>query len=432
MDTVLRSLVFLVLASWTTDQTRVVSSFAWLGPRSFSHAHHPRSSSRILRRLWCSTTTTRSVASTAGHHNDTLLAHATQQEQEPQATNTFTTSTTTTTTSSSSSSQWMNGGDSASRDHHHRPIRDMIHQRPEHLGMRRQMLPALELLECVRRQGPAVDGTKTHVDTNTSSIEEPQGTATLGDIMNHGLVTHHTLKTAASPLTSTTGPSHSPLSSSSSSSSLRSSPQPQSLAQHYGFDNPLDRMVLTANGNLQRLISSYYDSTVSVHVHHCTPRRQAPAHVASPTHPPTPSSSMHSPVVTWDRVVHLQVWDQTFCTATSVITVRDPLCVTLVESGQVGLGQLFRYLDLLPEFELVHAGHYYDTEPDNTNKNNNHNTRTGAGNNNNNNHKAPPPTPHGGGGGFWREYRLECPELSCRIREDFVPGLWTLQKPSKS
>ena len=410
MDTVLRSLVFLVLASWTTDQTRVVSSFAWLGPRSFSHAHHPRSSSRILRRLWCSTTTTRSVASTAGHHNDTLLAHATQQEQEPQATNTFTTSTTTTTTSSSSSSQWMNGGDSASRDHHHRPIRDMIHQRPEHLGMRRrQTLPALE----ERDQMP------------TAFIEEPQGTATLGDIMNHGLVTHHTLKTATSSSTSTTRPSHSPPSSS------RSSPPHQSLAQHYGFDNPLDRMVLTSNGNLQRLISSYYDSTVSVHVHHCTPRRQAPPHVASPT-PSAASSSIPSPVVTWDRVVHLQVWDQTFCTATSVITVRDPLCVTLVESGQVGLGQLFRYLDLLPEFELVHAGHYYDTEPDNTNKNNNHNTRTGAGNNNNNNHKAPPPTPHGGGGGFWREYTLECPELSCRIREDFVPGLWTLQKPSKS
>jgi hypothetical protein len=88
---------------------------------------------------------------------------------------------------------------------------------------------------------------------------------------------------------------------------------------------------------------------------------------------------------------------QTFCTARSVVSVYDPLCQSLVESGQVGLGQLFRYLDILPEFELHDAGPY----------------------------------PMETGGGFWREYTLRCAELSCDIHEDFCSGIWDIQLPLK-
>ena len=207
-------------------------------------------------------------------------------------------------------------------------IREVVHHRPEHYHLPNQQL--------------TVDHDTT-IDEDSQSVNEDQGhleSATLGDIMSSGLVTE---------------PRH-------------------SLQDTYGFHNPLDRMVLTANGNLQRLISSYYDSAVSVYVDSCTPRRQT-----------QPSNA-----VVWDRVVHLMIFNQTFCVATSVITVRDPLCVKLVDSGKVGLGQLFRYLDLLPEFCLVDAARNEDR------------------------------------GGFWREYTLECAEVSCRIHESFVDGLWEL------
>eukprot|EP00977_Amphora_coffeiformis_P004088 scaffold823_cov219-Amphora_coffeaeformis.AAC.6 len=163
----------------------------------------------------------------------------------------------------------------------------------------------------------------------------------------------------------------------------------EGLSAHYGIDHPLDRMALTANGNLQRLVSSYYDAPVSVVVDYCHERDA-------------------TDVATWDRRVSLQVFGQTFCVATSVIRVRDKQCVAWVESGQVGLGQLFRELNVLPTFSLQRAGV----------------VQSNATNNN-----TEEPTP-GGGGGFWREYSLTCAELSCDIREEFVVGLWALQ-PSR-
>jgi hypothetical protein len=182
----------------------------------------------------------------------------------------------------------------------------------------------------------------------------------------------------------------------------------KNLASTYGITNPLDRMALTANGNLQRLVASYYDAPVTVVVEMCQLRTTETttttaaaaddtagtygvqsSYCSSATSTTTTVSSQ-----TWDRLVHLQVHGQTFCTATSVITVHDPLCQQLVADGKVGLGQLFRYLDLMPEFVLHDAA------------------------------VATTTTTTGGGGGFWRDYTLQCAELTCRIHEDFSPGMW--------
>lgn len=155
-----------------------------------------------------------------------------------------------------------------------------------------------------------------------------------------------------------------------------------SLAQMYGIHHPLDRMAVTANGNLQRLFSSYYDAPVSVVVDYCRP-----ISTTSTTSLPAPTTT------TWERRVQLRVFDQTFCVATSQVQVHSAYCRDLVESGQVGLGQLFRCLNILPEFALQAAG------------------------------------PHDGGG-FWRNYTLTCPEVTCSIHERFCPGVWEL-KPDK-
>ena len=139
-------------------------------------------------------------------------------------------------------------------------------------------------------------------------------------------------------------------------------------------------MALTANGNLQRLFSSYYDAPVGVVIDYCR---------GTNNDSESSSSSDDDDDKCWDRRVHLTVHNQTFCTADSFIRVHDVECQALVESGHVGLGQLFRYLDVLPEFELLEAG----------------------------------PTPQGG---CWRLYTLSCKYVTCRIQEVFVPGSWQI------
>jgi hypothetical protein len=208
--------------------------------------------------------------------------------------------------------------------------------------------------------------------------------ATLGDIMSDGVGLQMTSHSSSS---GTTSPS-------------TDSTSTTSLAEQYGIKHPLDRMALTANGNLQRLVSSYYDAPVSVVVDSCILRVTSVNHNDNGTTSMSASASSSSMPKTWDRTVHLTVFGgQTFCAAVSVITVHDPLCQQLVQSGQVGLGQLFRYLDLLPEFTLRGAGAGAGKG-------------SGAG---------------GSGGGFWRDYTLSCAELTCDIHEVFRPGLWDMQ-----
>lgn len=60
------------------------------------------------------------------------------------------------------------------------------------------------------------------------------------------------------------------------------------LASKFGVTSRLDRMALTANGNLQRLFSSFYDAPVRVVVDRCEQTSDE----------------------LWDRVVHLMVHDQ--------------------------------------------------------------------------------------------------------------------------
>ena len=73
-----------------------------------------------------------------------------------------------------------------------------------------------------------------------------------------------------------------------------------------------------------------------------------------------------------------------------MVTVHSSQCRELVESGKVGIGQLFRYLDKLPKFTIIDAGR---------------------------NEK----------GGLWRKYVLECNELTCGIYEEFSANAWEIR-----
>ena len=152
-----------------------------------------------------------------------------------------------------------------------------------------------------------------------------------------------------------------------------------SLEEIYGISNPLDRMAVTANGNLQRLFSSYYDAPVVVEMVHCTRQKSDDA-----------SPANMGATATWDRRVLLKLFDdQTFCTADAIVEVHSREVEDLVESGQVGIGQLFRHFNILPEFTLQAAGPTED-------------------------------------GGFWRNYTLESDLVTCSIREVFCKNAWEL------
>jgi len=143
------------------------------------------------------------------------------------------------------------------------------------------------------------------------------------------------------------------------------------LQQAFNVTSPLDRMALTANGNLQRLFSSYYDAPVIVAVDACEVRYRSMEHTV------------------WDRVVRLQVFGRTFCTPSSEIYVVDSHFEQLVDEGKVGIAQLFRHLDKLPKFQLKDAGVKQN-------------------------------------GGLWRNYTLSCDAMVCHICEDFEPNLWEM------
>jgi hypothetical protein len=166
----------------------------------------------------------------------------------------------------------------------------------------------------------------------------------------------------------------------------------QSLAQAYQIHNPLDRMAITANGNLQRLFSSYYDTPVTVQVEYCRQRQQSHRHQQQQLEVQNSTTISASVAAIWERQVLLQIFNnQTFCTATSLVVVHQEQVEQLIESGVVGIGQLFRHFNVLPEFALVTAG----------------------------------PTSQGG---FWRNYTLTSDQLiTCHIHEVFCPNVWNLK-----
>ena len=148
----------------------------------------------------------------------------------------------------------------------------------------------------------------------------------------------------------------------------------ETTTQYLPEFSPMERIVLTANGNLQRLISSYYNSPVIVE---CIESKEVGDGV-------------------FHRVVYLSVLlngpqqPTRFCRATSTIIVRSDSIKRAISSGVVGVGQLFTRYRILPEFRLLDAGRD-DSE-----------------------------------GGFYRLYELRSnrPEIKCIIKEVFAPEMF--------
>jgi len=134
----------------------------------------------------------------------------------------------------------------------------------------------------------------------------------------------------------------------------------------------MERVVLTANGNLQRIMSAYYGSPVTVRVKKC--------------------QKVENSSMLYDREVDLVSGGRVFCTAVGKIQLLDESCVEAVESKKIGVGQLFRYLGALPRFVLHEAGRKE-------------------------------------GGVLWRRYSLSCDQLTCEFTETFAADFWACTTP---
>ncbi|TFK47631.1 hypothetical protein OE88DRAFT_1636212 [Heliocybe sulcata] len=102
----------------------------------------------------------------------------------------------------------------------------------------------------------------------------------------------------------------------------------------------IERIMLAAQGDLQRLLSSFFACPISVErVYADTSPRVAPASTDRP--------------ITQQRQVQLKCGSRIVCIATSFVTLTSPECERLFLDERYAIGQLFRQLRLAPKFTLL-------------------------------------------------------------------------------
>ncbi|KAI9313768.1 hypothetical protein BX666DRAFT_542446 [Dichotomocladium elegans] len=165
-----------------------------------------------------------------------------------------------------------------------------------------------------------------------------------------------------------------------------------------GF-SPLERMVLQTTGNLQRLLSAYFNvpSCVTIVKNELVPCEEANASSSSSSDSEMdasmePGSDLAKKLdMRFVRRILMHFGDKFVYDADSIVTVRDHETLSLLMNHEYGLGQVFGHLRRTPKFALHAIGR--------------HGKEHGAS--------------------FWRDYSLEAPGvISCFIRETFVEGLF--------
>ncbi|KAI9320218.1 hypothetical protein BX666DRAFT_1388636 [Dichotomocladium elegans] len=154
--------------------------------------------------------------------------------------------------------------------------------------------------------------------------------------------------------------------------------------------SPVERMVLQTAGNLQRLLSAFFNVESRVQVLSNEEFFQYPY---SPPSPPDADDVMH---VTQKKQAKFKRRIRTFFgerygyQADSVVEVSDPRALELLTRAHFGLAQLFSHLQQTPQFRLHAVGRHG----------------------------------HVAGCSFWRDYTLHVPGvIDCYIRESFPHGL---------
>ncbi|CAG8571059.1 219_t:CDS:2 [Paraglomus occultum] len=181
-----------------------------------------------------------------------------------------------------------------------------------------------------------------------------------------------------------------------------------------GFSG-LERICLTANGNLQKILRffflltvafTYSDTTdatdpICVYTFHSKIIHQNSAwfdgavtvqivrNIPTSTDLPNIRGTNRNGTIVrrYDREVNLCCKGKVLCNATSDVVISDNKVVDMIENEGVGIGQLFRYLGKLPTFDLHCVGRTSLT--------------------------------------WWRLYTLHITGVDCRIKEVFPNGMFT-------
>jgi hypothetical protein len=142
-----------------------------------------------------------------------------------------------------------------------------------------------------------------------------------------------------------------------------------------GDFTPIQRVLLTANGTVQRILSAFYNQPVYIRVL---------KHEEEEEEKGTTSSSLS---IVIHREVEILVKDYVIGHATSHITVNSPAVLACLRTKSLGIAQVFQACRLYPEFKLEKADK----------------------------------SSHD----FFRFYSLSAPGLHCDIHESFVSNLFT-------
>lgn len=167
--------------------------------------------------------------------------------------------------------------------------------------------------------------------------------------------------------------------------------------------NGVERIALSAQGDLQRVLSAFFSLPIIITLVYSQTVRQAPLQsAAEPITNPSPSIiasvSPNSPIIQ-TRQVHLQCSGKIVCTATSTVRITSPECADLFLREKYAIGQMFRRLQQIPAFDLLAVG--LGPVDDNG--------------------KTPGPfsTKDKESNQLWRKYTLTIPNFECEILEVF-------------
>ncbi|KAH7927467.1 hypothetical protein BV22DRAFT_1045383 [Leucogyrophana mollusca] len=104
----------------------------------------------------------------------------------------------------------------------------------------------------------------------------------------------------------------------------------------------LERIMLAAQGDLQRLLSTFFARPIFIECIY--------ANASSRLKPASPENP-----ITQSRQVHLKCASRVVCVATSTVTITSPECERLFLDEKFPIGQTFRQLRRNPRFSLLNV-----------------------------------------------------------------------------
>lgn len=131
----------------------------------------------------------------------------------------------------------------------------------------------------------------------------------------------------------------------------------------------IERIIITASGNLQRILSAYFNEPITVKVH----------------------KSKRISEREFDREVSLNLQNRKICNITGTILVNSPDYISAISDGRIGVGQLLSHYNLQPNLKLLSVS---KTENES----------------------------------LIRLYELYCDHIRCRFREEFEPNFLEMMK----